>query len=46
MIILNSPNIVGHSNFLEPTLILIKKISMGHINYPPTLSLRSCRCKP
>ena len=30
-------NIVGHSNFLEPMLILIMRIIVGHINFQPTL---------
>ena len=37
---LYSPSItVGHSNFLEPTLILIMRINVGHINFQPTLNL-------
>lgn len=28
----NSPNIVGHNNFLKPTLILVVKINVDHIN--------------
>jgi hypothetical protein len=28
---LNSPNTMGHNNFLEPTLILKLKISVGHL---------------
>ena len=34
---LNSHDIVGHTNFLEPTLILIMIINVGHINFQPTI---------
>ena len=40
----NSPNIVGHDDFLEPMLILIMWINVGHINFQPQgvhLKLRS-----
>ena len=29
---LNSPISVGHGNFLEPTLIFIVRINVGHVN--------------
>ena len=35
---LNNPITVGHNNFVEPTLILITRISVGHINFEPTLN--------
>lgn len=29
----NSPNIVGHFEFIELTLILVMEINVGHINF-------------
>jgi hypothetical protein len=34
---LNNPNIVGHNDFLEPTRILIMRITACHINSQPML---------
>ena len=34
---LDSPIIVGHSNFLESTLILLMTIYVGRIEFQPTL---------
>ena len=36
---LYSPIIVGDNNFIEPMLIRITRISVGHINSQPTLIL-------
>jgi hypothetical protein len=35
---LNNSNIVGHIYFLEPTLILIMRINVGHSNSQPMLN--------
>ena len=30
---------MGHDNFLKPTVILVVRINVGHINIEPTLNL-------
>ena len=35
---LNSPNIVGHNDILDPTQALIMRINMGYINFQLTLN--------
>ena len=35
---LNSPIAVGHSNFLEPTLIFVMIINVGYINIQPMVN--------
>lgn len=37
---LNLPNITGHNNLLEPTMLLVMKIDVGQVNFQPTLSLK------
>lgn len=35
---LNSPTTMGHISFLEPALILIMRINVGHVNFQLTLN--------
>lgn len=36
---LNSPNIMGHKDFLEPILVLVMRIDLGHTNFQSTLQI-------
>lgn len=36
---LNSPNIMGHKDFLESILVLIMRIDLGHTNFQSTLQI-------
>lgn len=40
-ITLNSRIFVGHSPFLDPTLIRIRRVNVDHVDFQPTLILMS-----